>query len=211
MKRKSLKFLVISGIVLLVIMVVILVFVIFFPISINIFQKDINSTTDKFFGGRSGGAGASSSWEDIDTPDMNLVSEREFIELDSGERVLVEKEYYLKFSGTTLDTWEWTDENGKFHREQIKYYIEWESAGVNTPIKLTEFEFHPTSLDERCPPPSENAKLVEHEFEGWLNDGMLWFRKRPVAHFEELPLEESGLYASYEKMLIILLPKVNHC
>ena len=200
MKRKSLKNLVISGVVLLVIMAVILAFVIFSPFSIKVFWKDENSIKNKFFGGKSGGAGASSSWEDIATPDMSLVPEREFIKLDSGELILVEKEYYLKFSGTTLDTWEWTDENGEYHIEQIKYYIKWESAGVNTPIKLTELEFHPTSLDETCPPPTENAKLVEHEFEGWINDGMLWFRKRPVARFKELPFEESGVYASYEKM-----------
>ena len=130
------------------------------------------------------------SFEGLDGADMSLTAEREFVENEDGEKILMEKEYFSKYSGITVDTWEWVDENGKTHREQIKHNIKWESDGADNPFELTESEFHPTYKDEVGPPPVENAKLVKHGFEGWINDASLWSRQRPVASFKEVPLEE---------------------
>jgi len=200
MKSKCFKLLVVGGIILTVVTSITLAFVFTNPLPTGMFQKNRTSIKNEFSGGKTGGAGASGYWEDFSIPDLSLIPEREFIELDSGEFILVEKEYFLKFSGFTVNTWVWTDENGEFHQERIKYYIEWESAGVNTPIKLMEPEFHPTSQDEICPPPSENAILIKHEFDGWINDGVLWFRKKPIANLKELPLEKPKQYIFYNKV-----------
>ena len=98
-----------------------------------------------------------------------------------------------------IDTWEWTDENGKIQREQIEYYIEWESCGADSPIKLMEARFCPTSYDEVCPPPAENAILMDHKFEGWISDGVLWFRQRLVSNYKEFPLGKMDQYVFHEK------------
>ena len=124
--------------------------------------------------------------------DISLISERKFVENGLGEKILMEKEYFAKYFGTTTDTWEWIDENGEIQRKEVRNFIEWESDGAPNPFELAGSEYRPTSEDEIGPPPVENARLVNHKFEGWVNDAVLWLRWEPVARYKEEPAEKEG-------------------
>lgn len=126
----------------------------------------------------------------LSEPDISLIPERKFVENEFGEKILMEKEYFSKYSGTTIDTWGWIDKKGEIQRKQVKNFIEWESDGTPNPFELAGSEYRPSFEDEIGPPPVENARLIAHEFEGWINDAVLWSRWKPVARYKEEPVEK---------------------
>jgi hypothetical protein len=132
--------------------------------------------------------------------DISLMPERKFVENKLGEKILMEKEYFIKYSGTTIDIWEWIDENGEIQKKQIKSFIEWESDGASNPFEITKPKYHPNFKDEIGPPPIENARLIDHKFEGWINDGVLWSRWKPIAVFKEVPLESNLIVKAISKL-----------
>ena len=126
----------------------------------------------------------------LSEPDISLILERKFVENEFGEKILIEKEYFAKYFGTITDTWKWIDENGEIQQKEVRNSIEWESKGTPNPLDLTKPEFQPTYKDEISPPPVENARLVNHKFEGWVNDAVLWSRWKAVARYKEEPTEK---------------------
>lgn len=134
-----------------------------------------------------------SSWEKFSGADISLIAERKFVENESGEKILMEKEYFSKYYGTTIDTWGWVEKNGEIQKKQVKNFIEWESDGVPNPFELLEPKYYPSFKDEIGPPPVENARLIEHKFEGWINDAVLWSRWKVIAQFQESSLEDEKL------------------
>lgn len=126
----------------------------------------------------------------LSEPDISLIPERKFVENEFGEKILMKKEYFSKYSGITIDTWGWVDKNGEIQRKQVKNFIEWESDGTPMPLELAEPEYRPSFEDEIGPPPDVNARLIQHEFSGWINDAVLWSRWKPVARYKEEPAEK---------------------
>lgn len=186
MKKNSPKLLATSGRVLLVV-IFIVVAIAFIITGLTLFKAPINISFQ--FGNNRDGA--RETWDiELSEPDISLSPERKFVENESGEQILVQKEYFAKYSGITTDTWEWTDENGEVQRKEIRSSIEWESKGTPIALELAEPEYQPKSEDEIGPPPVENARLVKHVFEGWVNDAVLWSRWEAIALFKEVPLEE---------------------
>ena len=109
---------------------------------------------------------------------------------ETGEKALVIKEYFSKYSGISIDTWEWIDGKGETHTLTTKNFIEWRSEGVDLALKLIDPKYHPQSEDEVGPPPDVNARLIKHEFSGWTNDGVLWSCYREVARYKEEAAEK---------------------
>ena len=130
---------------------------------------------------------------------FKLITERKFVENEFGEKILMEKEYFSKYSGITIDTWEWVDKNGKIQRKQVKNFIEWESDGAPNPLELAGPKYYPSFEDEISPPPVETARLIAHKFECWINDNVLWSRWKPVALFKEFHLEKKKITVSFEQ------------
>jgi len=133
---------------------------------------------------------SNTSLGNLSETDISLIPERKFVENGLGEKILMEKEYFSKYSGTTIDTWEWVDKNGEIQREQVRNFIEWESDGTPIPLELAGPDYRPSFEDEIGPPPDVNARLIQHEFSGWINDGVLWSCYREVARYKEEPVEK---------------------
>ncbi len=98
----------------------------------------------------------------LSEPDISLIPERKFVENEFGEKILMEKEYFAKYFGTTTDTWKWIDEKGEIQQKEVRNSIEWESDGTPNPFELAGSEYRPSFEDEIGPSPvSVNATMVK--------------------------------------------------